>query len=450
MLQQQAVVAAAVQSQNLAAQSLYNQAAGAMGGDMNGFGVPGMMPMAGNGVGGVGVPNLLGHTAGLPGSDGLNMNAQAQQQLNLGQQVQNNFPNANFQQPISAAQVPAQNSNPASNFLSSLQKSQSPKQQNIDTSLPSLLNSVKNESNSPKTSLSPNNFNGFPTSTAPSTGLPISSVATATTCSPPTYEQANGNDPNQVNPNQVNDFSNLQNDLANLDDTLLGDDPTNSKKRGSFSKSATTIMRNWLYANLSHPYPSEEQKKVLSSQTNLTILQVNNWFINARRRIVQPLIDQSNRSCRIGAATAAAAAAATIAAASNGQNSGSINNLAGNGGLNNGLNNLGVNSVGQNQSVVNPLNNSVNAVNAANNICNPLTSLNNVNFNAGLNNMNQGSNLVNNCLNNANLMGSTMGGPLNTAASVTAALSAAAMGGDHNAQISSMLGGGVQGSGVLG
>ncbi|MDN8740473.1 homeobox domain-containing protein, partial [Staphylococcus aureus] len=59
---------------------------------------------------------------------------------------------------------------------------------------------------------------------------------------------------------------------------------------------ATNIMRAWLFQHLSHPYPSEEQKKQLAQDTGLTILQVNNWFINARRRIVQPMIDQSNRT----------------------------------------------------------------------------------------------------------------------------------------------------------
>uniref|UniRef100_A0A8C1RVQ4 Myeloid ecotropic viral integration site 3 n=1 Tax=Cyprinus carpio TaxID=7962 RepID=A0A8C1RVQ4_CYPCA len=72
-----------------------------------------------------------------------------------------------------------------------------------------------------------------------------------------------------------------------------------NKKRGIFPKVATNIMRAWLFQHLSHPYPSEEQKKQLSQDTGLTILQVNNWFINARRRIVQPMIDQSNRSGEI-------------------------------------------------------------------------------------------------------------------------------------------------------
>uniref|UniRef100_A0A452VGZ9 Meis homeobox 3 n=1 Tax=Ursus maritimus TaxID=29073 RepID=A0A452VGZ9_URSMA len=80
------------------------------------------------------------------------------------------------------------------------------------------------------------------------------------------------------------------------EDEELDQEPRRNKKRGIFPKVATNIMRAWLFQHLSHPYPSEEQKKQLAQDTGLTILQVNNWFINARRRIVQPMIDQSNRT----------------------------------------------------------------------------------------------------------------------------------------------------------
>ncbi|XP_036379636.1 homeobox protein meis3-like [Megalops cyprinoides] len=73
-------------------------------------------------------------------------------------------------------------------------------------------------------------------------------------------------------------------------------DRKNNKKKGTFPKAATNVMRAWLFQHLSHPYPSEEQKRQLSQDTGLSILQVNNWFINARRRIVQPMIDQTNHS----------------------------------------------------------------------------------------------------------------------------------------------------------
>lgn len=43
-----------------------------------------------------------------------------------------------------------------------------------------------------------------------------------------------------------------------------------------------------------HPYPTEDEKRAIASQTNLTLLQVNNWFINARRRILQPMLDTAN------------------------------------------------------------------------------------------------------------------------------------------------------------
>ncbi|XP_069385708.1 homeobox protein Meis1a isoform X3 [Paralichthys olivaceus] len=89
----------------------------------------------------------------------------------------------------------------------------------------------------------------------------------------------------------------LDNDAASpSDDDDDDSDKLHNKKRGIFPKVSTNILRAWLFQHLTHPYPSEEQKKQLAQDTGLTNLQVNNWFINARRRIVQPMIDQSNRS----------------------------------------------------------------------------------------------------------------------------------------------------------
>ncbi|XP_071958767.1 homeobox protein PKNOX2-like [Antedon mediterranea] len=74
------------------------------------------------------------------------------------------------------------------------------------------------------------------------------------------------------------------------------DDIMNRKKnkRGVLPKHATNVMRSWLFQHIVHPYPTEDEKRQIAQQTNLTLLQVNNWFINARRRILQPMLDASN------------------------------------------------------------------------------------------------------------------------------------------------------------
>uniref|UniRef100_A0A3Q2GGN3 Pbx/knotted 1 homeobox 1.2 n=1 Tax=Cyprinodon variegatus TaxID=28743 RepID=A0A3Q2GGN3_CYPVA len=72
------------------------------------------------------------------------------------------------------------------------------------------------------------------------------------------------------------------------------EDNSTKNKRGVLPKHATNVMRSWLFQHIGHPYPTEDEKKHIASQTNLTLLQVNNWFINARRRILQPMLDASS------------------------------------------------------------------------------------------------------------------------------------------------------------
>ncbi|RWS12004.1 Homeobox protein PKNOX2-like protein [Dinothrombium tinctorium] len=79
----------------------------------------------------------------------------------------------------------------------------------------------------------------------------------------------------------------------------LSDDASNTsnkkiQKRGVLPKHATSVMRSWLFQHIVHPYPTEDEKRAIAAQTNLTLLQVNNWFINARRRILQPMLDSAN------------------------------------------------------------------------------------------------------------------------------------------------------------
>ncbi|KAK9376269.1 homeobox KN domain-containing protein [Lipomyces chichibuensis] len=76
------------------------------------------------------------------------------------------------------------------------------------------------------------------------------------------------------------------------------------KRRGNLPKHVTDILRNWLNAHVQHPYPTEEEKTMFMQQTGLTMNQISNWFINARRRRLPTLNKE-----------AAAAAAATAAIA---------------------------------------------------------------------------------------------------------------------------------------
>ncbi|KAK0222051.1 homeobox KN domain-containing protein [Armillaria fumosa] len=60
------------------------------------------------------------------------------------------------------------------------------------------------------------------------------------------------------------------------------------KIRGKLPKATTDYLKAWLHAHCDHPYPNEAEKKQLCLATGLSMSQVSNWMINARRRILAP------------------------------------------------------------------------------------------------------------------------------------------------------------------
>lgn len=57
-------------------------------------------------------------------------------------------------------------------------------------------------------------------------------------------------------------------------------------KRANYPKKISRVLKNWLKENMNNPYPSESEKSMLMELTGLDSTQINNWFINARRRIL--------------------------------------------------------------------------------------------------------------------------------------------------------------------
>lgn len=63
------------------------------------------------------------------------------------------------------------------------------------------------------------------------------------------------------------------------------------KRSASFPRDTTKALKGWLTRNILNPYPSKEEKQEMCKAHNLTIPQLQTWFINARIRLWKPCIE---------------------------------------------------------------------------------------------------------------------------------------------------------------
>ncbi|KAK7276530.1 hypothetical protein RIF29_17671 [Crotalaria pallida] len=63
------------------------------------------------------------------------------------------------------------------------------------------------------------------------------------------------------------------------------------KKNGKLPKEARHQLLEWWNKHYKWPYPSESQKQALAESTGLDLKQINNWFINRRKRHWKPSED---------------------------------------------------------------------------------------------------------------------------------------------------------------
>ncbi|KAL3959210.1 hypothetical protein ACCO45_007372 [Purpureocillium lilacinum] len=59
------------------------------------------------------------------------------------------------------------------------------------------------------------------------------------------------------------------------------------RPRPLFTQDAVRTLRRWFAANKHHPYPTRDDKDALCALTGLDVVQVANWFANARRRRIK-------------------------------------------------------------------------------------------------------------------------------------------------------------------
>ncbi|ONK81218.1 uncharacterized protein A4U43_C01F26640 [Asparagus officinalis] len=112
------------------------------------------------------------------------------------------------------------------------------------------------------------------------------------------YDEAAGSSEEEVSDVETEYMQESKNESRDLKDRLLRKysgylsslkkEFSKKKKKGKLPKEARQILLEWWTSHYKWPYPTEADKIALAESTGLDQKQINNWFINQRKRHWKP------------------------------------------------------------------------------------------------------------------------------------------------------------------
>jgi hypothetical protein len=91
---------------------------------------------------------------------------------------------------------------------------------------------------------------------------------------------------NEVEPTSIRDVANAAYIQALMTN---GQRFRRLRTRENLPDATTKGLKQWLKEHLHNPYPNDLEKKNLARKYNMSLTQINNWFINARRRYLKEM-----------------------------------------------------------------------------------------------------------------------------------------------------------------
>jgi len=119
---------------------------------------------------------------------------------------------------------------------------------------------------------------------------PLQHHTAATPATPATTAAANGTASIQSPLQEVSSQEGDEGEDSNTTSGYCRGRPE-KRRRENLPPFAVQVLKEWMMENVKRPYPTDHDKSELASRALISPQQVSNWFVNARKRIWQQMLE---------------------------------------------------------------------------------------------------------------------------------------------------------------